>query len=103
MTSVTSMYTIKKIREGDDMSVNNSAIIRVNVKDKKLLEQLALKTGSSIPKVIHELIADFKDRSFFAGLRSDYAKLKSKRGQEQENVLDNEMFENAIADGLDDL
>jgi hypothetical protein len=85
------------------MTVNNSAIIRVNKKDKKLLDQLAIKTGSSIPKVIHELIVDFKNRSFFVGLKSDYAKLKSKRGQWQEHSLDNKLFENAIADGLDDL
>ena len=85
------------------MGISNSAVIRLQKKDKELLEKLAIETGQSIPKVIHNLLEDFKKRNFFAGLKSDYAKLKAKKSQWQEYLADNELFEGAIVDGLDDL
>lgn len=54
-------------------------------------------------KIICDWVLAFKNHSFFVGLKSDYAKLKSKPELWQEHILENELFENTIADGLDDL
>jgi hypothetical protein len=83
--------------------MGNSAVIRLQKKDKEVLEKLAKETGQSVPKVVHGLIEDFKKRSFFAGLKSDYAKLKGKKRDWQEYISENELFEGTIADGLNDL
>jgi hypothetical protein len=85
------------------MTTSNSAIVRINQEDKKILEQLARETGKSIPKVIHSLVQDFYKRHFFAGLKSDFARLKAKKADWQEALDENELFEGAVADGLDDL
>ncbi len=85
------------------MTASNSAIVRINREDKKILEQLSKETGKSIPKVIHSLVEDFYKRHFFSGLKSDFAKLKERKADWQETLSENKIFEGAIADGLDDL
>jgi len=59
--------------------------------------------GKSILKVVYALIAEFGNYIFFAGLKSDYARLKSRRTEWQEYNLENELFAGTLADGLDEL
>lgn len=75
-------------------------LVRIDLSDKLILEQLSAKTGESTPRLLHRAVVQLKKQMFFERLNQGYANLKNCPEAWDAELKDRALFENASSDGL---
>ncbi len=77
-------------------------LVRIDAADKAVLDQLSAKTGESTPKLLHRAVSQLKKEIFFERMNSAYADMKNDRKAWKVEEEDRALFDQMIADGLED-
>jgi hypothetical protein len=83
-------------------SSDKSTMIRILGCDKEFLRKLAQERGDTMLNTLHQLVEEYKVRSFLEGLRSDYAALAANPALVKEEHEENELLDGMSFDGLED-
>jgi hypothetical protein len=78
-------------------------LVRIDPKDKAILDALSTRTGESGPRLLHRAICKLKQDLFFDELNEGYAALRRDPEAWSKYQEDNALFDHAVADGLQEL
>lgn len=75
-------------------------LVRIDITDKAMLDQMTAATGESAPKLLHRAIASLKKELFFGQMNDAYRGLRGNEAIWSQEQAERKLFENASGDGL---
>jgi hypothetical protein len=84
-------------------STRKQLLVRIDPKDKSVLDELSKRTGESGPRLLHRAISKLKHDLFFQELNEGYNTLRQNPEAWADYERDNTLFDRAVADGLTDI
>ncbi len=82
-------------------ATNQSLTIRVSLAAKSILRDLAKKEGKSMQAVLDRAVVRYQREAFLDEANAAFAKLKADPEAWNEELAERELWNRALADGLD--
>ncbi|HLE63705.1 MAG TPA: hypothetical protein VI750_11215 [Pyrinomonadaceae bacterium] len=79
-----------------------SVNVRISTNSYQILKSLSQDKGESMQSVMDQAIEDLRRRKMLEATNSAFAALKSDKAAWQEEIEEREIWENTLADGVDD-
>lgn len=76
-------------------------LVRMDMADKAVLDQLTARTGESAPRLLHRAVVALKKEIFFQQMNEAYADIRSNTAAWAEECAERSLFDNSIQDGLE--
>ena len=75
-------------------------LVRIDLADKAVLDQLSAKTGESTPRLLHRAVTQLKKEIFFEQMNNAYKDIREDKAAWKAELEERALFESTVSDGL---
>lgn len=79
-----------------------STTVRISDEVRESLRELAAKSGETMQEVLERAVAEYRKKRFFDEVNAAYQAMRDDPEAWSEELAEREVYEAALADGLDD-
>ena len=76
-------------------------LVRMDLADKAVLDQLTAKTGESAPRLLHRAVLALKKEIFFQQMNEAYTDIIRDKAAWTVELADRQLFDNSVSDGME--